>query len=100
VIFLHRLGHRCEPFQLNPDLIVTVEATPDTVVTLTTGSRFVVAETPEEVGAIVRAWHVGVLSEALSTAGAAPLRAAVSRQGGGRSLYPVEGASAGADQTS
>ena len=28
MIALHRLGHRHEPFHLNPDLIVTVEATP------------------------------------------------------------------------
>ena len=36
MITLHRLGHADEPFQLNPDLIVTVEPTPDTVVTLAT----------------------------------------------------------------
>ena len=38
-----------EPFQLNPDMIVTVESTPDTVITLATGAKIVVAETPEEV---------------------------------------------------
>jgi len=37
MISLHRLGHKLEPFRLNPDLIVTVEATPDTVLTLATG---------------------------------------------------------------
>jgi flagellar protein FlbD len=36
-------------FVLNPDLIERVEATPDTVVTLVTGSRLVVAETVDEV---------------------------------------------------
>jgi len=35
-----------EPFLLNPDLIVTVEATPDTVITLENGSRLLVDETP------------------------------------------------------
>ncbi len=46
MITLHRLGHSDEPFQLNPDMIVTVESTPDTVITLATGAKVVVAETP------------------------------------------------------
>jgi uncharacterized protein YlzI (FlbEa/FlbD family) len=65
VITLHRLGHTDEPFQLNPDLIVTIESTPDTVVTLATTAKVVVAETPAEVAAYVRAWRVEVLSEAM-----------------------------------
>jgi len=65
MITLHRLGHTDEPFQLNPDLIVTIESTPDTVVSLATTAKVVVAETPEEVAAAVRAWRVGLLSEAL-----------------------------------
>jgi uncharacterized protein YlzI (FlbEa/FlbD family) len=65
MITLHRLGHADEPFQLNPDLIVTVESTPDTVVTLATTAKVVVAESPDEVAAMVREWRVGVLSEAM-----------------------------------
>ena len=34
MITLHRLGHASSTFQLNPDLIFTVEANPDTVITL------------------------------------------------------------------
>ena len=34
MITLNRLGHSDEPFHLNPDMIVTVESTPDTVITL------------------------------------------------------------------
>ena len=49
MIALHRLGHRHEPFLLNPDLIEKVEAHPDTVIMLTTGARFLVDETPAEV---------------------------------------------------
>ena len=49
MIALHRLGHRDEPFLLNPDLIATVEAHPDTVITLTTGTKLIVAEAPDEV---------------------------------------------------
>jgi flagellar protein FlbD len=65
MITLHRLGHRHEPFLLNPDLIATIEAHPDTVVTLTTGARLVVGETPAEVTAAIRAWRAGILSDAL-----------------------------------
>jgi flagellar protein FlbD len=66
MIDLRRLGHSHEPFQLNPDMIVTVEATPDTVITLATGAKIVVAETPADVAAAVRAYRADVLGEALA----------------------------------
>jgi uncharacterized protein YlzI (FlbEa/FlbD family) len=65
MISLHRLGHQAEEFHLNPDLIVTVEANPDTVITLTTGTKVVVAESPERVVEEIRAYRVGILSGAL-----------------------------------
>jgi flagellar protein FlbD len=61
MIRLHKLGRVPQPFHLNPDLVITVEASPDTVVTLTTGSRLLVTETPEEVARAVRDWRAGVL---------------------------------------
>jgi uncharacterized protein YlzI (FlbEa/FlbD family) len=64
MITLNRLGHSDEPFQLNPDMIVTVESTPDTVITLATGAKVVVAETPSDVAAEVHAYRADVLSEA------------------------------------
>ena len=57
MIQLHRLGRDSASFFLNPDLIVTVEANPDTVVHLTTGTNLVVAESPTEVMAEVRSWR-------------------------------------------
>ena len=65
MITLHRLGHRDEPFLLNPDLIATVEAHPDTVIALTTHARLVVAESPAEVAGAIRGWRAGILSDAL-----------------------------------
>jgi len=67
MIALHRLGHAEERFHLNPDLIVTVEHTPDTVVHLTTGTRMLVIETPEDVAALVREWRASVLAGAVRT---------------------------------
>ncbi len=77
MITLRRLGHSDEPFQLNPDMIVTVESTPDTVISLATGAKVVVGETPEEVAAAVRAYRADVLSEAFRRR--RPERAATSR---------------------
>jgi len=65
MITLHRLGHQAEPFHLNPDLIVTVEGNPDTVVTLTTGTKIVVAESTEKVIQQIKEYRVAVLSGAL-----------------------------------
>ncbi|HEV3047653.1 MAG TPA: flagellar FlbD family protein [Solirubrobacteraceae bacterium] len=69
MITLTRLG-RNEPFQLNTDMIVTVESTPDTVIALATGSKVVVAESPEEVAAAVHAYRADVLAEAFRRRGA------------------------------
>ncbi len=65
MITLNRLGHSDEPFQLNPDMIVTIESTPDTVIALATGAKVVVAESPEDVAAAVHAHRAAVLSDAL-----------------------------------
>jgi uncharacterized protein YlzI (FlbEa/FlbD family) len=65
VIRLHRLGHREEDFLLNPDLILSIEATPDTVVTLTTHTKLIVLERPEEVVDLVRAWRASILEAGL-----------------------------------
>jgi flagellar protein FlbD len=78
MIRLHRLGGESHEFDLNPDLILSVESTPDTVVTLTTGSKLVVAESPDSVTAAVREWRVGILERALrrNRMAEAPLHAA------------------------
>jgi flagellar protein FlbD len=67
VIRLRRLGHKTDVFYLNPDLIVSIESTPDTVVTLTTHTKLIVADSPEDVVAAVRAWRASVLNAALPT---------------------------------
>ena len=64
MITLHRLGIRSEELHLNPDLITTVEAHPDTVITLATGSKVVVSEAPDEIAEAVREWRAGILDEA------------------------------------
>jgi uncharacterized protein YlzI (FlbEa/FlbD family) len=64
MITLHRLGLHAQPLQLNPDLITTVEAHPDTVITLATGSKVVVSEAPDQVADAVRQWRAGILDEA------------------------------------
>ena len=75
MITLHRLGHSLEPFLLNPDLIATVEAHPDTVITLTTHARMIVCESPAQVTAEIHAWRAGILSDALHRPEGLPSRA-------------------------
>lgn len=48
-------------FALNPDLIERIEATPDTVITLVSGTKYVVAETVEELVEEVRNFRAAVL---------------------------------------
>lgn len=101
MITLHRLGHNAEPFLLNPDLIVTVEATPDTVVTLTTGTRFVVVESAVRVAEEVRTWRTDILRDALSrrrdepVPARSPMASVVSGRQAERSLQVVEDKAAG-----
>ena len=55
MITLTRLqGHQ---FILNANLILDVEARPDTFISLTTGDRIVVTESPDEVLRRVVAWE-------------------------------------------
>jgi flagellar protein FlbD len=65
MITLHRLVHTDEVIHLNPDLIQSVEACPDTTVRLTTGQRILVDETPDEVTEAIRVWRAQVLAEAM-----------------------------------
>lgn len=65
MIALHRYRRADAEFHLNPDLILTVEASPDTTISLTTGHKLVVRETVDEVVAAVRAWRAGIAADAL-----------------------------------
>jgi flagellar protein FlbD len=47
MINVTKLNHT--PMVLNADLIENVEATPDTVITLTSGRKIVVLESPQEI---------------------------------------------------
>ena len=59
MIYVTRLNH--SSVVLNCDLIEHIEATPDTVITLTTGQRITVRESAGELIESVRAWHRSLL---------------------------------------
>jgi uncharacterized protein YlzI (FlbEa/FlbD family) len=65
VIPVHRLTHPDEPVYVNPDLIATIEANPDTVVTFVNASKLVVLESAEEVTDLVCEWRSRVVARAL-----------------------------------
>jgi flagellar protein FlbD len=49
MIALRRLNG--QPIMVNADLIESLEATPDTVVTLTSGNKLIVRDSPDEIQA-------------------------------------------------
>jgi flagellar protein FlbD len=51
-------------FALNPDLVERADSTPDTVVTLVDGTKYVIAESVEEFIRLVRLYRAGVLADA------------------------------------
>jgi flagellar protein FlbD len=80
MIVLHRLAHESEPFYLNPDLIVTVEACPDTVVTLATGARILICEDPPTVARGILQWRAEVRRATLRALNAEDLAGASDQQ--------------------
>ena len=65
MIRLHRLSARAEVFYLNPDLIVAIDSTPDTVVTLTTHQKVLVKDSAEDVVAAIHAWRTSILAASM-----------------------------------
>jgi uncharacterized protein YlzI (FlbEa/FlbD family) len=65
MIQLHRIGHTQEPLALNPALVVSIEAHPDTTILLATGTRLVVAEDADRVVELINAWHAAVAAAAM-----------------------------------
>jgi flagellar protein FlbD len=51
-------------FALNPDLIERADATPDTVVTLVDGTKYVISESVPELVALVRDYRAAVIAAA------------------------------------
>ena len=50
---------------VNPDLIERIESTPDTILVMADGSRYLVAETMEETADLVRDYRASIIARAL-----------------------------------
>ena len=50
------------PFALNPDLIERADATPDTVLTLVDGTKYLISESVEDVIEAVRQYRASVIA--------------------------------------
>lgn len=59
MVLVHRL--KGEPVFLNADLIETIEALPDTVVTLADGRRLVLSDDPEDVVDRIRRYRASII---------------------------------------
>lgn len=53
-------------FALNPDLIERADATPDTVITLVDGAKYIVTESVAELIGLIREYRASVIHEARS----------------------------------
>lgn len=62
MLLLTRLGGPV--FALNPDLIERADATPDTVITLVNGTRYVIAESLDELAQLVRDYRAAAAAAA------------------------------------
>ncbi|GAA0609541.1 hypothetical protein GCM10009547_09550 [Sporichthya brevicatena] len=62
MIVVTRLGGPA--FAVNPDLIERAEASPDTVVTLVDGTKYVIAETLVELIELIRTYRASVIAAA------------------------------------
>ncbi len=78
MIAVHRL--RGEPMFLNADLVESIEATPDTVLTLVDGRRIVVADSPEDVADRIIEFRASVLVSAAELRGASTPVASIHQQ--------------------
>lgn len=68
MIILTRLnGQR---FAVNPDLIERVESTPDTIVTLVDGTKYLVTQTIEDIADLVIEHRAAVVAKAIDVANA------------------------------
>ncbi len=74
MVLVHRL--KGEPLFLNADLIESIEALPDTVVTLADGRRIVLSDDPQDIVARITEYRASIIVAAdqlRGSAGAAPL---------------------------
>lgn len=69
MIQLTRLSHT--PFVLNSDLIELIETTPDTVISLTTGQKLVVCETPDDIIHRIRDYKQSIQQQPVRTVSSA-----------------------------
>jgi flagellar protein FlbD len=73
VILLTRLNGPV--FALNPDLIERADCTPDTVISLVDGTKYVVAESLPEFITLVRQYRASVVADAQQLSAAPPVPA-------------------------
>jgi flagellar protein FlbD len=59
-------------FALNPDLVERADSTPDTVITLVDGTKYVIAESLGELVSLIREYRASVVAEAQQLTSAPP----------------------------
>ena len=67
MIFVTRMDR--QEMHLNPDLIVSIEATPDTVITMFNGHHLIVREAPSVIIDRIIAWRSGIVRRSSRSCG-------------------------------
>jgi flagellar protein FlbD len=88
VILLTRLNG--EQFALNPDLVERADATPDTVVTLVDGTKYIVTESLGDLVQLIRQYRAAVVADAQHLVDV-PRHPAPSRRHDSHSDAPADG---------
>lgn len=76
-----------QAFAINPDLIERIESTPDTIIVLLDGTRYIVAGSLEEIVEAVTAHRAAVVARSLRLAEHAPVP--VRRESGSDTVIPL-----------
>lgn len=76
-----------QQFAINPDLLGRIESTPDTILVLLDGTRYIVDQTVDEVVALIRQYRASVIAQAMQDP--APLPGPTDKAAGARSVVPL-----------
>jgi flagellar protein FlbD len=87
VILLTRLNGPV--FALNPDLVERADCTPDTVITLVDGTKYVVAESLPDLVALIRDYRAGIIADAQHLVNQPELLEAPTRDPGDNNVLPL-----------
>ncbi|TRW45635.1 flagellar protein FlbD [Georgenia yuyongxinii] len=87
VIIVRRLTG--QPFAINPDLIERIECTPDTILVLLDGTRYIVNESLDEVVSLIQDHRAAIVARSLTVSTTTDIAPADPGIGGDNVIVPL-----------